>query len=199
MLMNSTYNICIDLWLSLIDFSLWFAYLDIFRWMPNIVNVLELEFFCLQDTVDFLNIVSLGLAFQKLGGNIASNIQSKTVSPLLAASESSIKCLWIQIFYCHLAAMMVVPGLVYCFIKCSFPGWDTFLMWVWVSALLSPYTGLWWSLRCLFSASVPPQPPKVPLINSEVCWALTKFLSLYIWLMLVNRNSQGLTQLFLDS
>lgn len=96
-----------------------------------------------------------GLAFKKLGGNIATNIWSKTVSSLIAASESSIKCLWIQIFYCRLAAMVVVPGLVYCFIKCSFPGRGSCLMWLWVSALLSSYTGLWWSPRCLFSASVP--------------------------------------------
>lgn len=123
-----------------------------------------------------------GLAkIKKLGGNTASSIWSKTVSPSLAASESSIKCLWIQTFYCHLAAMVVVLGLMYCFIKCSFPGWGSFLMQVWVSALLSSYTGLWWSPRCLFSASITlcllhgPPPTKLHLINPEVCWALSFF------------------------
>lgn len=145
-----------------------------------------------------------GLAkIKKLGGNRASSIWSKAVSPSLAASESSIKCLWIQTFYCHLAAMVVVLGLMYCFIECSFPGWGSFLMQVWVSALLSSYTGLWWSPRCLFSAPVPlcllHGPPPPSSISS-----IQKFAELWVsfpvlCLVLVNRKGQGLTQLFLDS
>lgn len=121
-----------------------------------------------------------GLAkIKKLGGNTASSIWSKTVSPSLAASESSIKCLWIQTFYCHLAAMVVVLGLMYCFIECSFPGWGSFLMQVgsvlcWVPTPDSDGLQDAYSLHLLLCVCYH-GPPKLHLINPEVCWALSFF------------------------